>query len=171
LTVHRSATYFPMDTQPANRIWPPTQPRHYTTREKIPLSRQLLKMGTRWPETCWATYKEQLIRRNKYDTKWHLVGFLFHIKVKICLCETNIDRRPYSFFLTCIKLQVYVWVKPSSAETCICNEVFNKQMLSLMFMYLPLCVYTAMEWITPSCICFITQHNTDTSGGDSHTKY
>ena len=50
-----------MDTQPANRIWQPTQPQHYTTREKIPLSRQLLKMGTRWPETCWATYKEQLI--------------------------------------------------------------------------------------------------------------
>jgi len=28
------ATYSPMDTQPANRIWPPTQPRHYTTRGK-----------------------------------------------------------------------------------------------------------------------------------------
>ena len=63
-----------MDTQAANRIWLSTQPRHYTTCEKIPLSRQLLKMGTRWPETCWATYKEQLIRRNKYNTKWHLVG-------------------------------------------------------------------------------------------------
>jgi len=61
------------------RIWLPTQPRHYTTREKIPLSRQLQKMGTRWRETCWATYKEQFIRRNKYNTKWHLVGFLFHI--------------------------------------------------------------------------------------------
>jgi len=36
-------------------------------------------MGTRWTETCWATYKEQLIRRNKYNTKWHLVGFLFHV--------------------------------------------------------------------------------------------
>ena len=36
-------------------------------------------MGTRCPETCWATYKEQLIRKNKYNTKWHLVGFLFHI--------------------------------------------------------------------------------------------
>jgi len=41
----------------------------YTRRKKIKLSRQLLKMGTRWPETCWATYKEQLIRRNKYNTK------------------------------------------------------------------------------------------------------
>ena len=49
----------------------------------IPLSRQLLKMGTRWPETCWATYKEQLIGRNKYNTKWHLVGFLFHT-CKVC---------------------------------------------------------------------------------------
>ena len=28
------ATYSPMDTQPANRIWPPTQPRQYTTRGK-----------------------------------------------------------------------------------------------------------------------------------------
>jgi len=28
---------------------------------------------------CLATYKEQLLRRNKYNTKWHLVGFLFHI--------------------------------------------------------------------------------------------
>jgi len=77
-----SATYFPMDTQVANRIWLPTQPRHYTTREKIPLSRQLLRMGTRWPETCWITYKEQLIRRNKYNTKWHLVGFLFHTVIR-----------------------------------------------------------------------------------------
>ena len=83
--VARCATNFPMDTQPANRIWLPTQPRHYTTREKIPLSHQLLKMGTRWPETCWATYKEQLIRRNKYNTKWHLVGFLFHMQQ--CMSE------------------------------------------------------------------------------------
>jgi len=28
------ATYSPMDTQPANWIWPPKQPRHYTTRSK-----------------------------------------------------------------------------------------------------------------------------------------
>ena len=28
------ATYSPMDTQPANRIWPPTQPRHYNTSGK-----------------------------------------------------------------------------------------------------------------------------------------
>jgi len=27
-------TYSPMDTQQANRIWLPTQPRHYTTRDK-----------------------------------------------------------------------------------------------------------------------------------------
>jgi len=78
-----------MDTQPANRIWLPTQPRHYTTREKIPLSRQLLKMGTRWPETCWATYKKQLIRRNKYNTKWHLVGFLFHIELRCTVNHTS----------------------------------------------------------------------------------
>jgi len=28
------ATYSPMDTQSTKRIWPPTQPRHYTTRGK-----------------------------------------------------------------------------------------------------------------------------------------
>jgi len=28
------ATYFPMDTQPDKLIWPPTKPRHYTTRGK-----------------------------------------------------------------------------------------------------------------------------------------
>ena len=27
---------------------------------KIPISRQLLKNGTRWPETCWATYKGEI---------------------------------------------------------------------------------------------------------------
>jgi len=60
--VRSCVTYSPMDTQLANQIWLPTQPWHYTTREMIPLSRQLLMMGTRWPETCWATYKEQLIK-------------------------------------------------------------------------------------------------------------
>ena len=30
----KHATYFPMDTQPANWIKLPTQPRHYTTRGK-----------------------------------------------------------------------------------------------------------------------------------------
>ena len=64
---------------------------HRTTQHaaKIPLSRQLLKMGTRWPETCWATYKEQLIRRNKYNTKWHLVGFLFCIELRCTVNHTS----------------------------------------------------------------------------------
>ena len=35
-------------------------------------SRQLLKMGTWLPETCWATCKGEI----KDNTKWHLVGFL-----------------------------------------------------------------------------------------------
>ena len=55
---------------------------------QTPLSHQLLKMGTRWPETCWATYKEQLIRRNKYNTKWHLVGFSFHLILRI-ICASS----------------------------------------------------------------------------------
>ena len=46
-------------------------------------------MGTRWPETCWATYKEQLIRRNKYNSKWHLVGFLFHIELRCTVNHTS----------------------------------------------------------------------------------
>jgi len=52
-------------------------------------------MGTRWPETCWATCKEQLIRRNKYNTKWHLVGFLFHIELRCTVYHTsNTECRP-----------------------------------------------------------------------------
>jgi len=46
-------------------------------------------MGTRWPKTCWATYKEQFIRRNKYNTKWHLVGFLFHIELRCTVNHTS----------------------------------------------------------------------------------
>ena len=38
-----------MDTQPSNRILLPTQPWHYTTCEKIPLSRQLLKYVAQLP--------------------------------------------------------------------------------------------------------------------------
>jgi len=91
-----------MDTQAANRIWLPTQPRHYTTREKIPLSRQLLKMGTWWPETCWATYKEQLLRRNKYNTKWHLVGFLFHIELRCTVNHTSKCIRIFKVFFSAI---------------------------------------------------------------------
>ena len=102
--VAHSTTYFPMDTQPANRIWLPTQPRHYTTREKIPLSRQLLKMCTRWPETCWATYKEQPIRRNKYNTEWHLVGLLFHIVTVVCNRNSFHEflQKMWCFVLICI---------------------------------------------------------------------
>jgi len=37
-------------------------------------SRQFLKIGTWLPETCWATCKGEI----KDNTKWHLVGFLFH---------------------------------------------------------------------------------------------
>ena len=32
--VAQRATYSPMDTQAAKRIWPPTQPRYYTTHGK-----------------------------------------------------------------------------------------------------------------------------------------
>ena len=99
-------------TQAANRIWLPTQPRHCTTREKISLSRQLLKMGTRWSETCWATYKEQLIRRNKYNTKWHLVGFLFNIELRCTINHTsNFAKFPNS----------------SNVESSVPNVAFNFQ--------------------------------------------
>ena len=114
-----------MDTQLANRIWLPTQPRHYTTREKIPLSRQLLKMGTRWPETCWATYKEQLIRRNKYNTKWHLVGFLFHIELR---CHVN--HISNLFFLLIYNL-FYAAVSNSRAYSIEIFIVVNNELKSM----------------------------------------
>ena len=114
------ATHFPMDTQPANRIWLPTQPRHYTTREKIPLSRQLLKMGTRWPETCWATYQEQLIRRNKYNTKWHLVGFLFHTELRCTVNHTS----------NWIQIRIYtIWGIQFSAQSSL-EQLLNTYNLS-----------------------------------------
>ena len=65
--------------------------------KKIPLSRQLLKMGTWWHETCWATYK----RRNKYNTKWHLVGFLFHIELRCTVNHTSNSFRIFSPFSSC----------------------------------------------------------------------
>ena len=52
-------------------------------------SRQLLKMGTWLPETCWATCKGE----KKDNTKWHLVGFLSHTELR---CTVN--HRSYSRF-------------------------------------------------------------------------
>jgi len=56
-------------------------------------SRQLLKMGTWLPETCWANYKGEI----KDNTKWHLVGFLPIL---------NYDARSTTHQIN--KLQVYV---------------------------------------------------------------
>ena len=69
------ARYSPMDTQPANRIWPPTQPRHYTTRGKNTTKQSAPEDGHNLARNMLS----KLQRRNKYNTKWHLVGFLFHI--------------------------------------------------------------------------------------------
>jgi len=78
--------------------WLPTQTRHYTTREKILLSRQLLKMGTRWPETCWATYKEQLIKENHKVCHPRCV---FKQKLELCvyLSDTTIRWKMYVYLL------------------------------------------------------------------------
>jgi len=56
-------------------------------------SRQILKMGTWLPETCWATCKGEI----KITHKWHLVGFLstlIYVRVylrararaRVCVC-------------------------------------------------------------------------------------
>ena len=77
LTVHRSSTWNKKPTrchlvlylcyvllnghttsQPDLTAYTATALHH--TRQKIPLSPQLLRMGTRWPETCWATYKGEI---------------------------------------------------------------------------------------------------------------
>jgi len=36
-----------------------------------------------------TTYKEKLIRRNKYNTKWHLVELLFYIELRCTVNHTS----------------------------------------------------------------------------------
>jgi len=74
-----------MDTRPANRIWQPTQPRHYTTSGK-----NITKSSA--PEDGHKVARNMLInlyRRNKYNTKWHLVGFLLHIELRCTVNHTS----------------------------------------------------------------------------------
>jgi len=79
------ARYSPMDTQPANRIWPPTQPRHYTTRGKNTTKQSAPEDGHNLARNMLS----KLQRRNKYNTKWHLVGFLFHIELRCTVNHTS----------------------------------------------------------------------------------
>jgi len=63
-----------MDTLPANRFWQPscshgTKP---TCGETL-LSRQLLKMGTWLPETCWAICKGEIKDNTKVTSSWLLI--------------------------------------------------------------------------------------------------
>jgi len=55
-------------------------------------SRQLLKMDTLLPETCWASS----IGVIKDNTKWHLVSFLFHTELRCTVNHTS-DLLKYQF--------------------------------------------------------------------------
>ena len=60
-------------------LWPPTQPRHYTTRGK---NTTKSSAPEDWHKVA-RNMLSNLKRRNKYNTKWYLVDFLFHIKIII----------------------------------------------------------------------------------------
>ena len=63
----------------------------------LPLTAQTMISSSMWnkkPTRCHLVlylflHIEQLIRRNKYSTKWHLVGFLFHIQ-PMASCSTKL---------------------------------------------------------------------------------
>ena len=65
-----------MDALPANRTWP-TSCSHGTYQHKAitSRSRQLLMMGTRLPETCWATIRRE-IRIQKVTSSWFFLSTL-----------------------------------------------------------------------------------------------
>jgi len=65
------------------------------------LSRQLLKMGTWLPETCWATCKGEI----KDNTKWHLVGFLSTLNYD-ARSTTHQTHKFFSIVETYIRLQL-----------------------------------------------------------------
>jgi hypothetical protein len=55
------ATNPSMDALPANRSWQPSCSHGIYQHEAITSrSRQLLMMGTWWPETCWATIRREI---------------------------------------------------------------------------------------------------------------
>jgi len=81
---------------------------------KIPLSRQLLKMGTRWPETFWANYKGEI----NILLKWHLVGLLIHIELR---CTVNHTSKLYSKTDCTVSLMCMqtTWAALVTSATCI----------------------------------------------------
>ena len=67
-----------MDALPANRTWqPPCSHGTYQHEAITSRSRQLLMMGTRLPETCWATIRREITNTKKR----HLVGFSYPYSV------------------------------------------------------------------------------------------
>jgi hypothetical protein len=64
----------PEDTLPANRFWQPSCSHSTYQHEAITLrSRQLLKMGTWLPETCWASCKGEIKDNTKVTSSWYLI--------------------------------------------------------------------------------------------------
>jgi len=57
-------------------------------------SRQLLKMGTRLPETCWTTCKGEIKDNTKVTSSW----FLIHTKLRCTVNHTS-DLRECNFML------------------------------------------------------------------------
>jgi len=96
---------------------------------KIPLSRQLLKMGTRWPETCWANYKGE-INILLSDISWSLNPHW-----------TTMHGQPY------IKIKDHSTYCPgSSIRNARFREViFHKIMKSQVNLFVPL----VLSWMIP----------------------
>ena len=72
---------------------------------------------------------EQLIRRNKYNTKWHLIGFLFHIELWCTFNHKSNSVIDLIFWLFNSKpILLLLYVQPVSAEQSygiwliFCNE-------------------------------------------------
>ena len=100
------ATYSPMDTQPANPIWPPTQPRHYTTSGKNTTKSSAPEDGHKVAQNML----NNLQRRNKYNTKWHLVGFLFNIQLFfIHFRRQTLHKAPVSLHTSAIRISGDGW--------------------------------------------------------------
>jgi len=73
-------------------------------------SRQLLKMGTWLPETCWATCKGEIKENTKLTSSW----FLIHTEEQSCivlqriLCITRTVKHNYILPISTVRIQLHV---------------------------------------------------------------
>jgi len=75
-----------MDTLTANRFWQPSCSHGTYQHVAITLrSRQLLKMGTWLPETCWANCKGEIKDNTKVTSSW----FLIHTELRCTVNHTS----------------------------------------------------------------------------------